>query len=138
MLQYPNDLQNEINKIEFESFANKKPTISEVAFAELLLSYADLKDEGDFVQRARSRENQKVCVMPLGCTFSFKHLLTCFASIVQQPVSFQQFQAFNNFLKNIDDVEMALGMYTAAGASITKGVFVILVALRQHSLLCML
>ncbi|KJE90364.1 Cbara1 protein [Capsaspora owczarzaki ATCC 30864] len=95
---FVHDLQSEINKIEFQSYSRNEQTISEVAFAELLLSYADLKDEEDFVLRAKSREGQK-------------------------PVTFKQFQAFNNFLKNIDDVEMALGMYTAAGASITKDDF---------------
>lgn len=93
---FTKDLQSEIYKLEFESYAKKSGYLTEVAFAELLLSYADLKNEKDsFMARAKARENQ-------------------------QNITFNQFQAFNNFLKNIEDVETALAMYTAAGASITK------------------
>jgi hypothetical protein len=38
-------------------------------------------------------------------------------------VTKDEFVRFNTFLKSIDDLELALGMYTAAGASVSRGVF---------------
>ena len=36
-------------------------------------------------------------------------------------MSFEDVQAFTELVDNISDIEMALGMYMAAGASITPG-----------------
>ena len=42
--------------------------------------------------------------------------------IVQEGISFEDVQAFTELVENISDVEMALSMYMAAGASITPGI----------------
>ena len=39
----------------------------------------------------------------------------------QEGISFEDVQAFTELVENISDVEMALSMYMAAGASITPG-----------------
>ena len=39
----------------------------------------------------------------------------------QAGITFDDLRAFTQFLESINDVEMALGMYMAAGASITAG-----------------
>lgn len=41
----------------------------------------------------------------------------------QAGVTFDDLRAFTQLLESISDVEMALGMYMAAGASITAGKF---------------
>ena len=48
--------------------------------------------------------------------------------IVQEGISFEDVQAFTELVENISDVEMALSMYMAAGASITPGI------MHKHSL----
>ena len=45
--------------------------------------------------------------------------------IVQEGISFEDVQAFTELVENISDVEMALSMYMAAGASITPGILYI-------------
>ena len=47
---------------------------------------------------------------------------------VQEGISFEDVQAFTELVENISDVEMALSMYMAAGASITPGI------MHKHSL----
>ena len=49
--------------------------------------------------------------------------------IVQEGISFEDVQAFTELVENISDVEMALSMYMAAGASITPGIHLSLSAL---------
>jgi hypothetical protein len=40
----------------------------------------------------------------------------------QDGITFNDLQAFTQLLESISDIEMALGMYMAAGASITAGI----------------
>ena len=40
---------------------------------------------------------------------------------MQRGISFEEVKAFSKFLDSIGDMEMALSMYLAAGASITSG-----------------
>ena len=42
--------------------------------------------------------------------------------IVLEGISFEDVQAFTELVESISDVEMALSMYMAAGASITPGI----------------
>eukprot|EP00126_Sphaerothecum_destruens_P009162 Sdes_comp20446_c0_seq1m14631 len=105
--QFLSTFQREILYQEFqkhiqENNENSPPnTISCYAFAKVLISYSSTKDSKEFRQRARLiRKN-----------------------LAGKFISLDQFEKFNDFIKNIDDVEMILRMYSASGEPISKGDF---------------
>eukprot|EP01137_Pigoraptor_chileana_P005283 Opistho-2@48166 len=92
------ELQTEILHREFELNSSSPTSMTEREFAQVILAYANLRDEEEYIERAESRSNKV-------------------------HIQFKQFMAFNSLLRNIDDLDTALGMYNAAGATISKADF---------------
>jgi Ca2+-binding EF-hand superfamily protein len=91
-------LRTELLWLEFSRFDPEEGRISERDFAKMILSYADINSQQKkkYMKRVkRVYEDGK------------------------DGISFEDVQAFTELVENISDVEMALSMYMAAGASIT-------------------
>lgn len=100
---FHDELTLAVLKLEFDRFEPVNSTITEKDFCELLLSYADLGDQEKKVYMKRVRK--------------------AFDPKESPGVTFCQLKDFNTFLGAIFDVDVALGMYHAAGASINKDDF---------------
>ncbi|KPM08793.1 hypothetical protein QR98_0073180 [Sarcoptes scabiei] len=106
-VRFQESLQKELLMLEFER-KNPDPLtnrISEIDFADLLVVYAQ------FSQRKKQRMNQR--------------LRTRFSKRISpndnDGISFDDYLDFFHFLKNINDVDIALAMYNIAGVSIDQG-----------------
>eukprot|EP01135_Chromosphaera_perkinsii_P004537 Nk52_evm7s288 gene=Nk52_evmTU7s288 len=99
--RFISEFQREILEQEYNRYVADEEGENQLScsgFANVLLSYGNLKDTKTFKTRAkRVKKNLK-----------------------GKFIDFKSFLDFNEFLKNIDDVEMSLQMYTAAGESINK------------------
>lgn len=100
---FHDELTVAVLKLEFDRFEPVNNTITEKDFCELLLSYADLGDQ-----------ERKVYIKRVKKAFDPKE---------SPGITFLQLKDFNTFLGAIFDVDVALGMYHAAGASINKDDF---------------
>jgi len=98
---FHDELTLAVLKEEFDRFEPEDDTITEKDFCELLLSYADVSDQEKkvYMKRVRKAYNPKE---------------------TNPGITFNQLKAFNVFLGSIFEVDIALGMYHAAGASINK------------------
>ena len=56
-----------------------------------------------------------------GILLNMYFILCYIQSQLKDGVAFEDLRAFTQLIESISDVEMALGMYMAAGASITAG-----------------
>ncbi|CAI8033649.1 Calcium uptake protein 1, mitochondrial, partial [Geodia barretti] len=85
---------------QFNRFDPEDSRISERDFAKMVLSYADMNDQQrkKYMKRVKREYGDR-----------------------KEGISFEDVQAFTELVENISDVEMALSMYMAAGASITPG-----------------
>lgn len=93
-------LRTELLWLEFNRFDPEDGRISERDFAKMVLSYADMNDQQrkKYMKRVKREYGDR-----------------------KEGISFEDVQAFTELVENISDVEMALSMYMAAGASITPG-----------------
>ncbi|CAI8033648.1 Calcium uptake protein 1, mitochondrial, partial [Geodia barretti] len=93
-------LRTELLWLEFNRFDPEDSRISERDFAKMVLSYADMNDQQrkKYMKRVKREYGDR-----------------------KEGISFEDVQAFTELVENISDVEMALSMYMAAGASITPG-----------------
>jgi Ca2+-binding EF-hand superfamily protein len=92
-------LRTELLWLEFNRFDPQDGRITERDFARMILSYADINDQ----QKKKYRKRVK----------------KVYEEDSQEGITFEDVQAFTELVENISDVEMALSMYMAAGASIT-------------------
>jgi Ca2+-binding EF-hand superfamily protein len=100
-LEFQRQLQKEINKIEFNRYAEDN-LLSERDFGSILLTYAGLPDSKK--TRMLKRVRRKYKDEPKGITFD-------------------EYLAFWTFLKSINDVDTALSFYHLAGVSIDEETF---------------
>ena len=101
---FHDELTLAVLKEEFHRYEPEDNTISEKDFCELLLSYSEVTDQEKKVYMKRVRK-----------AFNPKE--------THPGITFDQLKAFNVFLSSIFEIDVALGMYHAAGASITKDDF---------------
>jgi len=98
---FHDELTLSVLKEEFNRYEPEDDAITEKDFCELLLSYSDVSDQEKKVYMKRVRK-----------AFNSKQ--------THPGITFDQLKAFNVFLGSIFEVDVALSMYHAAGASISK------------------
>ncbi|CAL1533519.1 unnamed protein product [Lymnaea stagnalis] len=99
--RFMENLQSEVIELEFLEFSKGLSTISEVAFAKILLRYTNL-DKGDVdecIKRVKER-------MPS-----------------EKGITFDEFKKFCQFLNNLDDFAIAMKMYTFAQQPVSQEEF---------------
>ncbi|XP_068082952.1 calcium uptake protein 3, mitochondrial [Anabrus simplex] len=99
--KFMENLQTEVLELEFHEFSKGQDTISEVDFARILLRYTYLDtDEYDmYLARLLTRIKE------------------------EKGITFEEFQAFCQFLNNLEDFTIAMRMYTLADHPISKDEF---------------
>ena len=105
-LQFYEQLQNEILQLEFHRSAkspNDKTRITELDFATSLLAYSGLSDK-------RSKK-------------MLKRIRKAYPIETSVGISFKDYQNFNDFLRNIHDIDVALTFYHIVGGAIDKQIF---------------
>lgn len=116
--------------------------ISEYDFAKSVFTFSSMNDQAKkkFLKRIRRKYGKGLSDCPdstvgsylsLSLSFLFlpPSLFSPFLSLsltrstlhTQDGITFSDLRAFTQLLESISDIEMALGMYMAAGASITAG-----------------
>uniref|UniRef100_A0A2C9M2B6 EF-hand domain-containing protein n=1 Tax=Biomphalaria glabrata TaxID=6526 RepID=A0A2C9M2B6_BIOGL len=97
--RFMENLQSEVIELEFLEFSKGFSTISEVAFAKILLRYTNLErgEVEDCLKRVKER-------MPN-----------------EKGISFDEFKKFCQFLNNLDDFAIAMKMYTFAQQPVSQG-----------------
>lgn len=100
-LQFQQELQNEVLKLEFNRYNPEDGKISERDFAKLLLTYAGFPDKkkGLMIRRVKKAYKNEEDA---------------------QGISFEEYENFWKFLQNIADVDTALSFYHLAGVSIDQ------------------
>ncbi|XP_059152251.1 calcium uptake protein 3, mitochondrial-like isoform X2 [Physella acuta] len=99
--RFMENLQSEVIELEFLEFSKGMSTISEVAFAKILLRYTNL-DRGD-VEDCLKRVKER---MPN-----------------EKGITFDEFKKFCQFLNNLDDFAIAMKMYTFAQQPVSQEEF---------------
>ncbi|XP_055894531.1 calcium uptake protein 3, mitochondrial-like isoform X9 [Biomphalaria glabrata] len=99
--RFMENLQSEVIELEFLEFSKGFSTISEVAFAKILLRYTNLErgEVEDCLKRVKER-------MPN-----------------EKGISFDEFKKFCQFLNNLDDFAIAMKMYTFAQQPVSQEEF---------------
>jgi Ca2+-binding EF-hand superfamily protein len=108
-LQFYEQLQNEILQLEFHrsaKCANDKTRMTENDFATSLLAYSGLSDKRvkKMLKRIKKAYPTDDPTKSIG-------------------ISFEDYQNFYNFLRNIHDIDIALTFYHIAGGAIDKQIF---------------
>ena len=101
---FHDELTVAVLKEEFDRYDPEDNAITEKDFCELLLSYSDVSDQAKKVYMKRVRK-----------AFNPKE--------THPGITFDQLKTFNIFLGSIFEVDVALSMYHAAGASVNKDDF---------------
>jgi len=93
-------LKEDVFRMEFNKYLPDDGKIAEHDFAHLLLLHATLSDQAKkkFIRRVKKVYNDET----------------------GQGISFEQFMTFNNFLDHLDDVEILVSVYFAAGMKFNK------------------
>lgn len=93
-------LKEDVFRMEFNKYLPEDGKIAEHDFAHLLLLHATLSDQAKkkFIKRVKKVYNEEN----------------------GQGISFEQFMTFNNFLDHLDDVEILVSVYFAAGMKFNK------------------
>ena len=105
-LQFYEQLQNEILQLEFHrsiKSSNDKTRMTEVDFATSLLAFSGLSDKRTKKMLKRIRK-----AYPIENSIG---------------ISFKDYQNFNDFLRNIHDIDVALTFYHIVGGAIDKQIF---------------
>ncbi|KAH9492049.1 Calcium uptake protein 3, mitochondrial [Bulinus truncatus] len=99
--RFMENLQSEVIELEFLEFSKGLNTISEVAFAKILLRYTNLErgEVEDCLKRVKER-------MPN-----------------EKGITFDEFKKFCQFLNNLDDFAIAMKMYTFAQQPVSQEEF---------------
>lgn len=95
------DLQTEVQELEFHEFSKGLDTISQVDFAKILLRYTYLQTEEYELYLERLVDRIKL----------------------EQGITFLEFRAFCQFLNSLDDFNVAMRMYTLADQAISQEEF---------------
>ena len=111
--------------------------ISEYDFAKSVLTFSSMNDQAKkkFLKRIRRKYGKGLSDCPDSMVGSYLSLSFLFLPLplslslthsthsihIQDGITFSDLRAFTQLLESISDIEMALGMYMAAGASITAG-----------------
>ena len=116
--------------IQFNNYQRVNGCISEYDFVKLILSYSSMNDQAKkkYMKRIRKRFGKVHTDCPdsevLACIYidPLPSITPSVPAYTQQGgIAFEDLRAFTQLVESISDVEMALGMYMAAGASITAG-----------------
>jgi len=99
--KFMEDLQTEVQELEFHEFSKGLDTISQVDFAKILLRYTYLQTEEYELYLERLVDRIKL----------------------EQGITFLEFRAFCQFLNNLDDFNVAMRMYTLADRPISQDEF---------------
>ncbi|XP_035709215.1 calcium uptake protein 3, mitochondrial isoform X2 [Folsomia candida] len=99
--KFMEDLQTEVQELEFHEFSKGLDFISQVDFAKILLRYTYLQSEEYELYLDRLVDRIKL----------------------EQGITFEEFRAFCQFLNNLDDFNVAMKMYTLADRPISQDEF---------------
>jgi len=99
--KFMEDLQTEVQELEFHEFSKGLDCISQVDFAKILLRYTYLESEEYETYLDRLVDRIKL----------------------EQGITFLEFRAFCQFLNNLDDFNVAMRMYTLADRPISQEEF---------------
>jgi len=105
-VDFKSQLQKEVMFLEFKSFNPENEIITEVAFAELLITYAN------FTGTKRQKILKRI-----------KKLYPSSGENKAEGVCFDDYLDFFNILLNVRDIDMALSFHTVAGQTIDKVTF---------------
>ncbi|XP_052819263.1 calcium uptake protein 1, mitochondrial-like isoform X2 [Mya arenaria] len=100
-IEFQQELQREVLKLEFHRYDPEDGRISEKDFASLLLTYAGFPDKKKTLMTRRVKKAYKDDENGKG-------------------ISFEEYENFWKFLQNITDVDTALSFYHLAGVSIDQ------------------
>lgn len=100
-VRFMEDLQTEVQELEFHEFSKGLDTISQVDFAKILLRYTYLQTEEYELYLERLVDRIKL----------------------EQGITFLEFRAFCQFLNSLDDFNVAMRMYTLADQAISQEEF---------------
>jgi len=129
--KFMEDLQTEVQELEFHEFSKGLDFISQVDFAKILLRYTYLESEEYAFQIFRLQLltfNWKlyyviIFLVPFGCRYDL-YLERLMERIkLEQGITFLEFRSFCQFLNNLDDFNVAMRMYTLADRPISQEEF---------------
>eukprot|EP00794_Sanderia_malayensis_P016905 gene16905-18611_t len=101
-IEFKRKLQRQVMRLEFESYNPKNGRITEVEFAEILLTYASFTDKDHKKKIKRVKKE-----------FSGE----------KEGILFSDYLDFFSFLLNIRDIDMALSFHTVAGQAVDTETF---------------
>lgn len=104
-IHFKRKLQRQVMRLEFESYKPENGKITEVEFAEILLTYASLSEK-------QRRKKVKSIRKAFKCSCDSK-----------EGILFSDYLDFFSFLLNIQDVDMALSFHTVARQPVDRATF---------------